>query len=227
MNPKSGTPQTFEASFLPQQPVGRGEIGAHRKEPIALGMIVALVFFFVMLSAGGGVVLFKKNIERRIAAEKAELASMESRIDMVAIEKFDRLSKRVIAAEKLLSNHNAFTLALDVIAQGTAVNVGFSSLSFSMNGGRRSLELSGVAPSYQAVYFQGQAMRARTYVESAEIKSVALDQRTGVVNFQMSAVLKPDALRYGRYFEPVPDVFQKGDASAPKVVLPMDGSPTN
>lgn len=192
----------FDTSFLPQQPAGRPDPTGHRKEPISVSMIIALVLFFMMLFATGGVVLIKKNIERRISSEKAELAKMEAMIDMGKIAKFERITSRVSAAEKLLANHVAFSLALDILSAGTAVNVGYSSLGFSAGeGGAPQITLSGVAPSYAAVYFQGQAIKTRPYIKNAQIGSVALDSRTGTVTFTMTVALSPDALEYGRYFK--------------------------
>ncbi len=219
MNPTSNTPNSFETSFLPQQPVSRGASPIHRKEPIAIGMIIALVVFFITLSAAGGILLYKKNLERRIANEKGELASKEAGIDMVEIAKLEVVSRHLVAAEKILYNHAAFSLVLDLLAQGTAVNIGYSQLSFTGGEQAPSIQLSGVAPSYSAVYFQGEAMRARPYVANSRIASVALDSRTGTVSFTMQVDLKQDALRYGRYFEansaPVVPVSSAAEAVKP------------
>jgi hypothetical protein len=195
------SPTQFDTSFLPQQPLSRVDGGAHRKEPISLSMIIALIMFFMMLVAMGGVVLYKKTIERRIEAEKGELASREQEIDMETIAGFDSLSSRLVMATKILNEHSAFSLALKIISDGTAVNVGYSKLSFMGSDGLSTISLDGVAPSYAAVYFQGEALRARPYIKNVIIANPVLDVRSGTVSFHMEVTLQPNVLRYGRYFE--------------------------
>jgi len=199
MTPNS--PTQFDTSFLPQQPLSRADGGAHRKEPISVSMVIALIMFFMMLFATGGVVLYKKSIERRIDIAKGELASKEQEIDMETIAGFDRLSTRLGMATKILNDHSAFSLALKIISDGTAMNVGYSKLSFTGNDGLSTIALDGVAPSYAAVYFQGEALRARPNIKNVVVTNPVLDVRTGTVSFQMEVTLQPSALRYGRYFE--------------------------
>ncbi|KKW34866.1 MAG: hypothetical protein UY81_C0060G0005 [Candidatus Giovannonibacteria bacterium GW2011_GWA2_53_7] len=208
------SPTQFDTSFLPQQPLARVDGGAHNKEPISLSMIVALILFFMMLFATGGVVLYKVNLERRIAAEMGELASKEKDIPMGTIAEFDRLHSRLTAATQILDGHSAFSLVLDILSGGTAVNVGYSKFIFSGADGVSTIVLDGIAPSYAAVYFQGEALRSRPYVQNVMITNPVLDIRTGAVNFQMEVTLRPNALRYGRYFD-VSDNSSAGSTSNP------------
>lgn len=202
MSLSSSNSNPYDTSFLPQQPNLRPDGSLGRREPIALGMIIALVVFFVTLAVGGGTYLYKKDIERRIDEKNRELASMKAKIDLETIEKLGRVSRHLDQAEKLLVNHTAFSLALGILSAGTAVNVGYDSLRFGpSNSGAPTLALTGIAPSYEAVYFQEQALPHNPNIKSAKVINVTLDPQSGTVSFEMEAELSPDAVRFGRYFE--------------------------
>jgi hypothetical protein len=194
---------SFDTSFIPQQPLLRVEGAPRRQEPVNFALMLAFVLFFVSLITAGGIYFYKSQIDARIAASTEELAALEKTLDVDEIEKYKRVDARIVMGRALLRDHGVFTIVLDFLEETTAKNIGLTSLNYSLNSENKvEVRLTGEGPSFQSVYFQSEEWkRATPLTEKVKIDSISLDDTTGVVVFNALIVLNSPLLKYEKLLE--------------------------
>ncbi len=222
-----------ETSFIPQQPLLRVEGASRRRESVNLALVLSLLIFFVTLCVAGGVYLYKGKIVKDIARSGQELSDAEKSFDVEDITVFKDLQTSLRQAKQLVDSHTIFSVILDMLEAHTAENIGLTSLSFAAADGGVQLTLSGLAPSYAAVYFQVEEWRNMVaHVKKVVVTGLTLDERTGVVAFSVHADIDPGYLQYSHVLEDaqrtavVPPVIQSTTTSPLNFASPASPSPT-
>jgi hypothetical protein len=192
----------FDTSFIPQQPLLRVEGTKSRKEPINFALILALIIFFVVLIMAGGIYFYSKQIDARVLARAAELESLELALDAKDVSTYKEVDSRIRVAKAIVRDHRVFSVILDVLEVGTASNVGLNSLEYTINDvDGASVSVSGVAPTYDAVYFQFESWRALApLVTRIDSDLVTLDDLTGLVKFRAKISLSLDYMGYAKVY---------------------------
>jgi hypothetical protein len=187
----------FETTFIPQQPILRVEGASRSGEPVNFALILSLVVFFVTIGISVGAYLYRNQVELRVLEKGKILQAAENDFNIDEISTYKRIDSRLSLAKKLVDEHVISSAIFSLIESSVAQNVGLTSFSFdkdsrtSGSSGGDSVTLAGQAPSYAAVYFQVESWRAlRPQVQSVEVTSMNLDDKSGVVGF--SAVLTID-----------------------------------
>ncbi len=182
---------TFETSFIPQQPLLKVEGGARRREPLNPALILALVLFFVSVTVAGGVYFYRLQVEKRVEAKAATLDAAEKLFNIDEINTYKRVDVRLGTAKNLVDTHALFTVILNLLEVQATQNVALTSLSYTKEGkGSVILLASGQATNYAAVYSQSEAWRsAAPFVEKVEISQLTLDDQTGIVTFSAKLML--------------------------------------
>jgi hypothetical protein len=193
----------FETAFIPQQPILRVEgVARSGGEPVNFALILSLVVFFVMIAVSAGVYLYRIQIEKRVHEKTVILEAAEKDFNIDEITTYKRIDSRLALAKKLVDEHVISSVTFDLLESSTAQNVGLVSMSFGRDEKGSSINLSGQAPSYAAVYFQLEAWRAmRPKISNVEISGMALDERTGVVSFTVKLDIDPQYLESSRVIE--------------------------
>ena len=204
-------PNSFDTSFIPQQPLLRVEGTKSRHEPINFALVLAIILFFVVLIIAGGIYLYSRNVEERIIARSAELEDIEKSLDSEQIAEYKRIDSRIGTAKSILREHNVFSVVLDMLEQGAAKNVGLTALSYRISEKAPIVSIEGISPSYQSVYFQMETWRNafKPLVVRADLAMISLDDTTGVVGFQANITLNNDWLKYPKVYE----IYTKGKSS--------------
>lgn len=191
-----------DTSFIPQQPSFRVEGVARRREPLNLALIIALIAFFATLIVAGGVFIYHRQVVERVAQQSQKLEDAEELLNINEIESYKKVDVRITTAKNLIRGHNVFTTILKLLEKGTAQNVALTSLSYVRESKDLVLNISGEAPSYEAVYFQGETLKTmKPLVTNVEISGVTLDADTGIVNFTAKIGIDPESTTYSRLLE--------------------------
>src|SRR3989344_7912645 len=119
---------SFNTSFIPQQPLLKVEGFDRGKEPINLAMIIALVSFFVVLVVAGGVYYYHNQKELEIVKLSQELEGKEKLLDIVQIDYYRDVNLRMNAAQQMLNQHKVFALLFDFLEMNTVQNIELSTL---------------------------------------------------------------------------------------------------
>ncbi len=192
---------SFDTSFIPQQPLLKVEGFDRRRKSLNLALILSIVAFFVVLVVSGGVYYYHGQVEKEVRDLSVQLQEKEAILNVDEIKRLKDVDLRIVAAQKLLRNHTVFTIVLDFLEQGTLQNVGLTSLSYSGS----VLTLNAVSPSYQAVYLQGETWRAmKPLVEDAEVSNVVLIENDGIVTFSAKITLNRNLARYEKFIQALP-----------------------
>ena len=198
---------SFDTSFIPQQPLLRVEGVEKRKEPVNFALMLAFVVFFVSLVVAGGVFLYDRKVDERILAKQNELEALESSLDSAKIDEYKQVDTRIAVARALLRDHAVFSVVLDFLEQYTPKDIGFLTMDYLVNEKDEvELKLRGVGPNFQSVYFQlrvwQESMKGQgSIITSARVGEVTTDETTGVVSFDSVIMLTPPQLRYAKYLE--------------------------
>ncbi|KKU78056.1 MAG: hypothetical protein UY04_C0047G0005 [Parcubacteria group bacterium GW2011_GWA2_47_7] len=194
---------SFNTSFIPQQPLLKVEGFDRGKEPINLAMIIALVSFFVVLVVAGGVYYYHNQKELEIVKLSQELEGKEKLLDIVQIDYYRDVNLRMNAAQQMLNQHKVFALLFDFLEMNTVQNIELSTLEYKFDSKKgATIKLSALAPSYQAVFFQSESWREmKSVVDAVEISDIALAEDSGIVSFDAELSIKQSAVQYSSYFK--------------------------
>jgi hypothetical protein len=192
----------FDTSFIPQQPLLRVEGGPSRREAVSFPLVLALVAFFATLVLAGGMYYYKVRADREVNDMTQELIAAEGEIDTSLIDRYKKLDTRLKVAKDLLSSHAAFSIVLNLLEDTSAQNIGLTELGYSEGDTGTIVNVSGVAVSYAAVYFQAESWRKMVpIVKDVSVGEVNLDETSGVIGFKADITLNSDRVRYGLLIE--------------------------
>ena len=194
---------SFDTSFIPQQPLLRVEGVERSREPLNFALVLSFIVFFVSLITAGGIYLYQRQIDARIVEKSAQLAALEKTLNSDEINVYKRVDLRISTARALLRDHGVFSLVLDFLENETAKDIGLTSLSYTTNKDNNvEVHIRGVGPSFQSVYFQSETWKAASpFVIEMDIDSVNLSDTTGVVDFDATIVIDPAYLKYKKLLE--------------------------
>jgi hypothetical protein len=185
----------FETAFIPQQPILRVEGAPRPSEPVNLALVLSLVVFFVTIAVGVGVYLYRAQVDKRVVQKTVQLQEAEKDFNIDEITTYKRIDSRLSLAKKLVDEHIISSVAFDLLESSVAQNVGLTALSFTKDAKGNSIDLSGQAPSYAAVYFQIESWRAmRSKITSVEPSPMSLEEKTGIVTFSVKLTVDPKYL---------------------------------
>lgn len=213
---------SFETSFIPQQPLVRTEGVPRRSEPVNIALILALVIFFITVTVAGGIYFYKLQVDKRILSKEKQLQAEEKNLNIDEINAYKHIDDKLVAVKGLLQNHSVFSTVLLLIEDSAAQNIGLTALSYQKGPtGDYVLTLSGKAPSYSAVYFQGETWRSMVpMVKSVKMGAPVADDTTGIVSFNAELTINPLYTKYSKMVE------TENQLNKPKEVVPSVASGT-
>ncbi|OGZ07979.1 MAG: hypothetical protein A2942_02290 [Candidatus Lloydbacteria bacterium RIFCSPLOWO2_01_FULL_50_20] len=192
---------SFDTSFIPQQPLLKVEGSARRFESVNIILVIAFFVFFVTLIVWGGMYFYKTSIDKRIVESEKELQSKEANLKTDEIARYKAIDERLSIAKGLLQNHVAFSTILTLLEEITAKNIGLTGLKYSVDSdnGSITLDLSAQAPSYSAVYAQVEAWREmRSILREVKVDMPRVDTVSGIVSFAAKLAIDPGYVKYAR-----------------------------
>ena len=193
---------SFDTSFIPQQPLLKVAGFDRRRESLNLAIVLSLGAFFIVLFVAVGVYFFHRKVVGEVLALAVELEDKEKLIDIYEIDRLKSVDLRIVAAKNLLQDHTVFTIILNFLEAGTLKNIGITSLSYANSPGGSIVSLVAEAPTYEAVYSQGETWRSmKPLVEKVDISSVVLAEATGVVTFITKITINHGLTRYAEFLK--------------------------
>lgn len=213
---------SFDTSFIPQQPLLKVEGSLRRKEPVNIALVIALVIFLTSLIVSAGMYFYKGSLDKQIVALQKQLESKEENLNIADIDRYKLIDSRLMVAKKLLQNHVAFSTILTLLEKITAKDIGLTKLSYIIDKstGVTTLNLGGEAPSYSAVYAQAEAWRSmQPTLRGVKMDMPTLETGTGIANFMATLVIDPSYVNYARS-------LKNDEVSAPDTTTSVSGSAT-
>lgn len=185
----------FQTSFIPKKAIAQG-IGRSRPEAVSVALLVSIVIFILTLAAAGGVFAYKKILVGRINDMNAKLSEAKNSFEPASIEKWNRLDRRIQAANKIMAAHGVVSPVFDLLQNDTLATVKFDSLSFDFkSGGAASLSMAGEARNFSAIALQSDILGQEKYIKNPVFSDLNPDQ-SGNIIFKFSASLDPSLTSY-------------------------------
>jgi len=186
--------QKSQASFIPKKTLIKK--GAGKKKPISLVLLVSTIIFFVTIAIGGGIYLYKVTIENQVKVDNKNLVDNQETFDPTTIVDLDRLDKRIILAQDLLSKHIMSSVIFDTLEELTLKSVRFNEFTYSVNSkGIIEITANGEALGYGSVALQSDIFGGNKYIKDEIFSGLSLNEK-GQVIFDFSATIDPLLILY-------------------------------
>lgn len=185
---------TIPTSFVPKQPVLR-TVPARPKSG-GTNLFLVISFFLLGAAVVGSIAVFgyQQYLGGVIKSKEAELKAAEERINFSTVEDFIRVRNRFTASQELLDQHVALSQFLTVLESTTLSSVRYGTMNFVLEeDGTPTVEMIGVARSFNALAAQSNALGADTRIKSAIFSGIKVNPNNSV-SFTLSAHLAPSLI---------------------------------
>ena len=158
-------------------------------------ILLAVVGLVASIALAAGVFLYLQYLQTNSASKLEQLNRAKEAFEPSLIQELTRLDDRMRAAEVVLKNHTAPTLFFRLLEQLTLQTVSYASLDFNAADSQNvTIKMDGVAASVNSIALQADYLSRSGTIASPIFSNVNRGQ--GGINFNLSAIINPVALRY-------------------------------
>ncbi|OGG76041.1 hypothetical protein A3H74_03520 [Candidatus Kaiserbacteria bacterium RIFCSPLOWO2_02_FULL_51_13] len=187
-------------------------------------VLVALVLFVASLALAAGVFLYAQYLETSRASKSAQLERARATFEPTLIQTLTRLDDRMRAADTVLGAHIAPSTFFHVLEQVTLRTISFRTLAFDAADPKRiSIRMRGVAESVNSIALQADLFTKNGVITSPIFTNI--DRRIDGVNFDVSALINSNALRYATLFASAAAFNQTAEQKAFPLEYAPEGKP--
>lgn len=221
----------IKSSFIPPD---TGAVPQPRRSKksggVDLALLAGVILLVASLAIAVGVFLYVQYLENSLASKQEQLERARAAFEPSLIEELTRLDNRLTLAGDLLYNHTAPSELFRVLEELTLETVSFRDMQFMVESpSRMSLTLSGDAASVNSIALQADLFGKHTAISSPIFSNINRAQN-GIVQFDVSALINPNAIKYVNVFRarstggleqqttstPPPAPGQTGESTAPE-----------
>ncbi|MDO8523495.1 MAG: hypothetical protein Q7S12_04445 [bacterium] len=149
-----------------------------------LGALLRLsLILFILASALTGIMFaYKGLLGRQLDQQRQVLSGLQVQFEPSLISQLEHVANTITNAKTLLKNHLYATPVFDFLEKNTLPDVSFS--VFNYNADKKTLTLSGEAPSYTEISAQAKIFQNQQEVANASFSNTTL-RDTGSVVFNI------------------------------------------
>ncbi|MCK9345264.1 MAG: hypothetical protein M0P64_04090 [Candidatus Pacebacteria bacterium] len=187
-----------KVSFIPKGSLVREESFLERSRPRSVMGVIASTLFVLTFSAYAGFYYYNDKLNQVVAEKTTEIKKAQKEFsDAPEVGEAKVFRARVDLAREILNSHTVTSPVFSFLAKNTLSSVLFDHLTFKNDPALGSvLELSGEAPSYAALAFQMDTLRAqKDELRAVSVRDVRLTN-FGTISFVLTMVFKKDFLLY-------------------------------
>ena len=188
----------FQTSFIPKKPLAEDRIAPRRNVSI-FGFLATLVFIGAVVAAGGAY-LYKTTLDKNIASMKMQFESATNAFELSLINELQRLDRRIGSANELLENHVAVSPIFTALQANTLKSIQFTKFSYSTPkeaGAPITVKMSGRARDYSQIALESDQLATNRDIHNAIFSNLQLDDRTGLVGFDLTFTVDSSLVNYG------------------------------
>lgn len=191
----------LRTSFIPKKTlILKSEAGGGRVS-INLFLSFGMIVFFLMIALSGGVYLYKVVIEKKIAAEGAELEKAKKAFELSFIADAKRLDNRITTARTVLENHAVVLPVFGLLEALTLKTVRFTKFNYQNTKTEPpTIQIDGEAKSYTSVALLSDSFAGDERIKNPVFSNLNLNE-TGGVKFSFQSSLDPTMVSFKKYFE--------------------------
>ena len=215
-------------SFIPKGSLVREESFLDRPRPKSVIGIFAIFVFVASVSSYVGLRFYNDTLANDIVSKTDEIKRAQKEFsDAPQVGRAKVFQSRAALARELLDTHTLVSPALSFLSQGTVSSILYNGLSFTNGEEGAVLVLSGEAPNYASLAFQGDVLREKNKeLSNVSIYDVGLT-KIGTVTFAIAMTFAPDYLSYTKNLNTSATSFQGFDGlmtGIPPTVATSSGS---
>ncbi|MFA6257285.1 MAG: hypothetical protein WCT29_02060 [Candidatus Paceibacterota bacterium] len=188
--------QNFQTSFIPKKPIIKQRAEASR--PVNPLLVIALFILFTVLVASGGLYFYTQLKGKNLENMKTSLGIAQTRFEPTKLAELQVLDKRLLAANKVLSQHIAVTPIFEALEDITMKTVRFTSFAYSIGEDINSpieVKMSGEAVGYRPIALQSDLFAKNKIFIDPVFSNLSLDQNGNIV-FDLTFSIDPEVLNY-------------------------------
>lgn len=221
--------QDFQTSFIPtgkqgSMPTSMIPGGSRAPKKDFLGKILFIVTLLIFIGTAistGYTIWYEDSLEKQIDTLEQELLVIQAAVVDGEVDVIERMNNRLTQSNRLLSNHLAPLLLLEILEEDTLPTITFQNFIFEADGQNLQVTAGGEAANFESIVYQSDV-----YGENPAFKDVLFSnlQRTpeGNVTFSFSTFLNKENILYTSRDFSVFDTPSEGDDEAVPVVENTD-----
>jgi len=194
----------FQTSFIPKKPLTQ-EVSSSPRGKVSILNFVSTVFFIGTIVVSGFVYFYVSGLNTKLSNLKSNLEQEKQAFDYDTIETLQQLSKRIMGAKEILSNHLALSPIFDLIEEITLKTVQYTKFDYTqdINDGSIEVKLSGIAPGYKSIGLQEEEFTKNRYIKNPVFTNLILGEK-GEVSFDVEFTVDKTYLAYGNTISVAP-----------------------
>ncbi len=215
----------IKSSFIPRDAAVPAASRVARGPGFAdLLILIAIVLLVASVALAIGVFLYVQFLQTSSSSKLEQLERAKQAFEPSLIQELTRLDDRMRAADQVLSDHLAPSVFFHLLEGLTLQTVAFSNLDFqAVDPQNMRVKMRGVAQSVNSIALQADYLSKSGAITSPIFSNI--DREPSGVNFDLSAIINPVALRYAQLSAAlapiVPQEEQGGFPFAPREGLPQ------
>lgn len=214
----------IKSSFIPHDAATPSAARVTRGPGFAdLLILIAIVLLVASVALGVGVFLYVQFLKTTSQSKLEQLDRAKQAFEPSLIQELTRLDDRMRAADQVLSDHIAPSVFFHLLEGLTLQTVAFSNLDFqAVDPQNMRIKMRGIAQSVNSIALQADYLSKSGALASPIFSNI--DREPSGVNFDLSAIVNPIALRYAQLSATlIPIVPQEEQGAFP--FAPQDGMP--
>ena len=184
-----------DAGAAPQTPRAPKKSGG-----VDLAVLAGVILLVASFAVAVGVFLYVQYLESSLGSKQEQLERARAAFEPSLIEELTRLDDRLTLAGDLLYEHTAPSELFRVLEELTLETVAFQNMDFAVESSSRiTMTLSGEAASVNSIALQADLFGKHTAISSPIFSNINRAE-DGVVQFDVSALVNPNAIKYVNVF---------------------------
>jgi len=182
-------------TFIPKTAAAMSGAAQKKSRSFGLFFTVSLIVFILTALAALGAYTYRAYLTTRVSNLSATLERAKAAFEPETILALKRFNARTEAADALLARHIAPSVFFGVLQDLTVQSIRFSKFSYSFDGTKIGVVMSGSANNYSSVALQSEVFAKSPYVKNPIFSNLNLD-RFGSVTFDVLLSVDPALLLY-------------------------------
>lgn len=185
-------------SFIPKGSLVREESFLERSRPRSMAGLLAIALFIISIGSYVGFYFYNDSLEKDIVSMTEQIkATQETFSNAPQVWKAQLFSSRAKVAKELLGRHTVVSPTFTFISNNTIESILYDKFSFAHSIDGSKVELTGEAPTYAALAYQGDVFRNKEELLNFTISNISLTQ-FGTILFKLTLTFTPDYLAYAK-----------------------------
>ena len=186
--------QNTKATFIPQ----KQNVNVKSKRYNNIFFTLSVIILLLALGAWAGLIVYNSTLEaQRDELENRLKIATENLIQEQLVKDLQNLEARLVATDKLLSDHKNISPVISLIENSTLTNtVRFDNLAVQTSEGVYVVSMDGEAKDFESLAYQNIVFEEEPFIRNVDFNSFSINEESGDVSFNVSFELDDDLISH-------------------------------